>query len=73
MATAAAPRAGTASPSRSRATVAAIGADRVAIRLSPYGAFNEMGAFAEVEPQFLALARELGALGLAYLHLVDHS
>ena len=56
-----------------RATVAAIGADRVAIRLSPYGAFNEMGAFAEVEPQFLALARELGALGLAYLHLVDHS
>ncbi len=56
-----------------RATVAAIGADRVAIRLSPYGAFNEMGAFAEVEPQFLALARELGGVGLVYLHLVDHS
>lgn len=56
-----------------RATVAAIGADRVAIRLSPYGAFNEMGAFADVEPQFLALVRELGALGLVYLHLVDHS
>ena len=56
-----------------RATVAAIGADRVGIRISPYGAFNEMGAFAEVEPQYLALVRELGALGLVYLHLVDHS
>lgn len=56
-----------------RATVAAIGADRVAIRLSPYGAFNEMGAFDEVEPQYLALARELGTMGLVYLHLVDHS
>ncbi len=55
-----------------RATVAAIGADRVAIRLSPYGTFNEMGAFAEVEPQYLALARELGSMGLVYLHLVDN-
>jgi len=26
-----------------------------------------------VEPQFLALARALGTLGMAYLHLVDHS
>jgi N-ethylmaleimide reductase len=56
-----------------RATAAAIGADRVGIRLSPYGAFNDMGAFPEVEPQFLALASGLSTLGLAYLHLVDHS
>jgi len=56
-----------------RATVAAIGADRVGIRVSPYGAFNGTGAFAEVETQYLALARELSALGLLYLHLVDHS
>ncbi len=55
------------------ATAAAIGADRVGIRVSPYGAFNEMGAFAEVDPQYLALASELGDLGLAYLHLVNHS
>jgi N-ethylmaleimide reductase len=56
-----------------RATAAAIGADRVGIRVSPYGVFNATGAFEGVEDQFLALARELGALKLAYLHLVDHS
>jgi N-ethylmaleimide reductase len=56
-----------------RATSAAIGAARVGIRLSPYGVFNSTGAFDGVEPQYLALAQELGALKLAYLHLVDHS
>ncbi len=56
-----------------RATVAAIGAGRVGIRLSPFGVFNGTGAFAGVEEQYLALARELGGLKLAYLHLVDHS
>jgi N-ethylmaleimide reductase len=56
-----------------RATVAAIGAERVGIRVSPYGAFNSTGAFDGVEEQYLALAKELGALQLAYLHLVDHS
>jgi N-ethylmaleimide reductase len=56
-----------------KATVAAIGASRVGIRLSPYGAYNGTGAFDGVDTQYLALATELGALGLAYLHLVDHS
>ena len=56
-----------------RATVAAIGADKVGIRVSPYGVFNGTGAFDGVEAQYLALARELGALKLAYLHLVDHA
>ena len=56
-----------------RATVAAIGADRVGIRLSPYGVFNGTGPFPEVESQFLALAAELSTIGILYLHLVDHS
>ncbi len=56
-----------------RAVVAAIGADRVGIRVSPYGAFNSTGAFPEVEAQYLSLARELAAMGLLYIHLVDHS
>jgi len=56
-----------------RATAAAIGAERVGIRVSPYGAFNNTGAFDGVEEQYQALAQELGALKLAYLHLVDHS
>lgn len=56
-----------------RAVATAIGAGRVGIRLSPYGAFNDTGAFEGVEAQYLELARTLGAMKLAYLHLVDHS
>ncbi|MCE2899891.1 MAG: alkene reductase [Gemmatimonas sp.] len=55
-----------------RAAADAIGADRVGIRVSPYGAYNAMGAFDGVDEQFVALATELGALKLAYLHLVNH-
>lgn len=56
-----------------RATVAAIGADRVGIRLSPYGVFNGMGAYPEVEAQYLALMEALAQLGILYVHLLDHS
>lgn len=55
------------------ATAEAIGADRVGIRISPHGAFNTMGAFEGVDEQFIALATDLGALKLAYLHLVNHA
>jgi N-ethylmaleimide reductase len=52
----------------------AIGAARVGIRLSPYGVFNDMGgAYAGIAEQYTALSAALGRLGLAYLHLVDHS
>jgi N-ethylmaleimide reductase len=50
-----------------------IGADRVGIRLSPYGAFNGMVADADTELVYQRLASELNALDLAYVHLVDHS
>lgn len=54
--------------------VAAIGADRVGIRLSPYGVFNDMsGAYNGIAVQYEDLAAGLGKLKLAYLHLVDHS
>ena len=56
-----------------RATVKAIGAGRVGIRLSPFGVFNDTGPYDGMEAQYLALVSELSALGLAYLHLVDHS
>ena len=55
-----------------RACVAEIGADRVGVRISPYGVFNHSGAFPDVEHQFLALATQLSVLGVVYLHLVDH-
>jgi len=57
----------------SRATSAAVGADRVGIRLSPYGVFNSTGAFPEVEAQYLALVQDLSKLGLQYVHVLDHS
>ena len=54
--------------------VAAIGAERVGIRLSPYGVFNDMsGTYAGIAEQYTDLAAALGTLKLAYLHLVDHS
>jgi len=56
-----------------RATADAIGADRLGIRLSPYGVFNGTGAFPDVEAQYLALTQDLSTLGLQYIHLLDHS
>ncbi|CAN7406269.1 alkene reductase [Pseudoduganella sp. LjRoot289] len=56
-----------------RATAKAIGAERVGIRLSPHGVFNSTGAFPELDAQYVALVRELSALGLMYVHILDHS
>ena len=50
----------------------AIGFAKVGIRVSPYGVFNDTGAFEGVEEAYEYLAKELGKLGLAYLHVVDH-
>jgi N-ethylmaleimide reductase len=56
------------------AVVAAVGAERVGIRLSPYGVFNDMsGTYEGIADQYAALAAGLGKLRLAYIHLVDHS
>lgn len=56
-----------------RQTAAKIGKERVGIRLSPFGAFNGMGTFPEMETTFESLATQIGALGLVYIHVVDHS
>jgi len=56
-----------------QACVSAIGADKVGIRISPHGVFNGTGAFDGVEEQFLALTKAVSAMGLVYLHLLDHS
>ncbi len=56
-----------------RGAAAAIGADRVGIRVSPYGVNGGMEPYAEVDDTYRTLARELSAAGLAYLHVVDHS
>ena len=53
--------------------VAAIGAHRVGIRLSPYGVFNSTGPYPDLEAQYLALTKELSELGILYVHVLDHS
>ena len=55
------------------AVTAAIGPERVGMRLSPYGVFNSTGPFADVDAQYHALAEQVSALGLVYLHVLDHS
>lgn len=54
-------------------TAAAIGADKVGIRLSPYGINGDMPHYDEIHETYLYLARKLHEIGLVYLHLVDHS
>jgi N-ethylmaleimide reductase len=56
-----------------RAAAGTIGAERLGIRLSPYGIFNGTGTYPDQEAQYLTLAEELSRLGLAYLHVLDHS
>ncbi len=57
-----------------QAVGAAIGAERVGIRISPYGVFNDMsGTYEGIADQYADLAAKLGQLRLAYIHLVDHS
>lgn len=50
----------------------AIGNDRVGIRLSPNGQFNEVGPFDGQFETFDHLTRQLDRLSVAYIHLVDH-
>ncbi|MCG8343143.1 MAG: alkene reductase [Chlorobiales bacterium] len=54
------------------AVTGAIGKERVGIRLSPFGVFNDMPLYDAMEEEYGYLARELDKTGLAYIHLVDH-
>lgn len=55
------------------ATIAAIGKDKVGIRLSPFGVFNDMPLYDSMEADYTYLAQRLNTLELLYIHLVDHS
>ncbi|MCL5779147.1 alkene reductase [Limibaculum sp. FT325] len=52
------------------AVAGAIGADRVGVRVSPFGRFNDIPAEG-AEETFAALYRRLAPMGLAYLHVVE--
>lgn len=53
------------------AVIARIGAERTAIRLSPYGGLFDMAHYPEIEETYLHLADELSKRNLAYVHLMD--
>jgi N-ethylmaleimide reductase len=55
------------------AVIKAIGKDKVGIRLSPFGVFNDMPLYDAMEADYSYLAQQLNATGLVYIHLVDHS
>jgi N-ethylmaleimide reductase len=56
-----------------KASAAAIGAERIGMRISPYGAFNGTAADAKMDALYLRLVEELNGIGLVYIHVVDHS
>lgn len=51
--------------------IEAIGAQRTAIRLSPFGGLFDMGLYEDVEDTYLYIADQLSRRGLAYVHFMD--
>lgn len=51
----------------------AIGKDKTGIRLSPYGIASDMPHYPEIDATYDYLSKELNKLGIAYIHIVDHS
>lgn len=56
-----------------RAAAEAIGAQRVGMRISPYGVFNGMVPDADMDALYVRLTEALNKIGLVYIHMVDHS
>jgi len=56
-----------------RQVAAAVGGERVGIRLSPYGVNAGMVAYPEIDETYRKLVAALAATGIQYVHLVDHS
>jgi N-ethylmaleimide reductase len=55
------------------AVVEAIGKAKTAIRLSPYGVASDMPHYPEIDATYNYLSEQLNSLGIAYIHIVDHS
>jgi len=55
------------------AVAESIGKGKTAIRLSPYGVASDMPHYPEIDATYKYLSEQLNNLGIAYIHLVDHS
>lgn len=54
-----------------KAVIKAIGSEKVGVRLSPYGTFNDMQHYAEIPATYNYLAKQLQELDMLYVHLID--
>lgn len=55
------------------AVAEAIGKGKTGIRLSPYGVASDMPHYPEIDATYKYLSEQLNKIGIAYIHLVDHS
>lgn len=55
------------------AAIRAIGKDKIGIRISPFGNFNDMPLYPEMEADYTYLVSQLNERGLLYIHALDHS
>ncbi|MGT2473706.1 alkene reductase [Paraburkholderia terrae] len=55
------------------AVVQRIGAQRVGIRISPYGKLFDMPLYEEIDSTYTELARQIGQRELAYVHVMNQS
>ena len=55
------------------AVAGAIGKGKTAIRLSPYGVAGDMPHYPEINATYKYLAQQFNNMGIAYIHIVDHS
>jgi N-ethylmaleimide reductase len=55
------------------AVAGVIGSRKTAIRISPYGVASDMPLYPEIEAAYNYLSEHLNKLGIAYIHIVDHS
>jgi N-ethylmaleimide reductase len=55
------------------AVAAAIGKENTGIRLSPYGVASDMPHYPQIDATYDYLSTQLNDIGIAYIHIVDHS
>jgi N-ethylmaleimide reductase len=48
-----------------------IGSDKVGVRVSPYGTFNDMVHYDEIDETYTHLAEQFNQIGIVYFHLFD--
>jgi len=50
-----------------------IGKEKTGTRLSPYGIASDMPHYPEIDATYTYVAEQLNNIGIAYIHIVDHS